>query len=337
MTKGIVLAGSICVDSVKIIDGYPSPGMLCSILSVSRMIGGMVPNTGIVLRRLDPTLNVLAAGIVGDDENGEYALGEMRACGMDISRIRRMPGELTSFTDVMTDCSTGERTLFTAKGSNDRFSFEHIDFDTLTGCSMFHIAYALLMDTMDSPDAEYGTVMARTLAEASRRGMLTSMDVVSAQGERFAQVVTPSLKYCDCLIINEVEASKICGIPARGMDGNLLPASFEPICRALFDMGVRGLAAIHTPEGAWGMERGGALIYRPSLKLPEGYIKSTVGAGDAFCAGVLYSIHRGLRLEKALDVGAATAACVLGCGKDGAKSISEIESMLSVMPRRDIL
>jgi sugar/nucleoside kinase (ribokinase family) len=337
MKKGIALAGNICVDYVKTVDGYPTHGMLCSILSVSRTTGGMVPNTGIVLRKLDPSHDVLAAGIVGDDENGEYALAELASSGMDVSRVIRMQNVLTSFTDAMTDCNTGERTLFTAKGSNDRLSFEHIDFDSLGGCTMFHIAYALLMDAMDATDTEYGTVMARTLAEASRRGMATSMDVVSAQGARFVNVVAPSLKYCDSLIINEVEAYKICGVPARDGSGRLIPANFAPMCRTLLDMGVRRLAAVHAPEGAWCMERAGDLVFRPSFLLPEGYIKSTVGAGDAFCAGMLYSLNIGFSAEKALDIGAASAACVLGQGKPGMKPIGEIEKMLSEMPRREML
>jgi sugar/nucleoside kinase (ribokinase family) len=37
-----------------------------------------------------------------------------------------------------------------------------------------------------------------------------------------------------------------------------------------------------------------------SYELPLGYIKGSVGAGDAFCAGILYSIYRGFDMPHAL-------------------------------------
>jgi sugar/nucleoside kinase (ribokinase family) len=338
MAKGIVIAGNIVVDTIKKIDSYPSTGMLCSILSVSRTTGGSVPNMGIDLKRMDPELNVLGVGLVGSDANGEYALDAMVTSGMDVSRIQRLPDEITAFTDVMTDSGTNERTFFHARGANAKFGLEHIHFNSLKDCSIFHIAYALLLDTMDSPDAEYGTVMAKVLYEASRRGMVTSMDVVSEQGDRFARIVTPSLKHCDYLIVNEIESSRICGIPSRDGSGKIISANIGPICSALLNMGVRRLVAVHAPEGGWCMEKDGKLTFRPSLKLPDGFIKGTVGAGDAFCAGMLYALNAGWSIEKALDTGSAAAACVLGNqGGLGVRSMDEIEKMLSVMPRRDAL
>jgi len=332
MSKGIALAGTLCVDYLKQVNGYPLPGMLSTILSVSRTAGGAVPNMGTVLKRMDPDLSVRAAGLVGDDENGEYALSVMSSAGMDISGIQRVRGEATAFTDAMLDIRTGERTFFTMKGACAKFGLGDINFDTFTGCSIFHIAYALLLDAMDAPDEEFGTMMARTLHEATKRGFITSMDVVSEQGDRFARVVTPSLRYCDYLIVNEIEASGICGIPARDAEGRILQANMEPICRALLDAGVRRLAAVHAPEGGWCMEKGGRFSFRPSLKLAPEDIKSTVGAGDAFCAGMLYALNRGDNVEDALDLGAGAAACVLGGA--GMKPAGEIGRMLREMPRR---
>jgi sugar/nucleoside kinase (ribokinase family) len=326
MPKGIAIAGNIVADTVKVIDGYPSPGMLSSILSVSRSPGGAVPNMSIDLKLMDPSLEVRALGLVGEDGNGDYVIEAMASCGVDVSGVGRVKDAVTAFTDVMADSVTNERTFFHARGANSLFSPEHIDFGRLSGCSIFHIAYALLLDSMDEPDAQCGTVMARTLRDATERGLITSMDVVSEQGERFAGVVTPSLKYCDYLIVNEIEACGICGIPARDAAGKLIPGNIEGMLKALLGKGVRRLAAIHAPEGGWCGEKGGGVCYRPSLKLPAGYIKGTVGAGDAFCAGMLFALNRGDGPERALDIGAAAAACILGRqGGFGMKRIVDIE------------
>lgn len=336
MPKGIAIAGNIVADSVKIIDSYPQPGMLSSILSVSRSTGGSVPNMAIDLVRMDPQQTVRAVGLIGDDENGEFSVKSMAQAGIDVSGVRAMPGTVTAFTDVMTVQSTGERTFFHARGANSLFAPEHIDFGALADCSIFHIAYALLLDTMDGPDAEYGTVMARVLAEATRRGFLTSLDVVSENGDRFAAVVTPSLPHCDYLIINEIESSRVCGIPARDGQGRLIPTNIEAICRSLMEKGVRRLVAIHAPEGGWALQKDGTMTFRPSLKLPQGWIKGTVGAGDAFCAGMLYALNQGWAVDKALDIGAASAACILNQqGGYGMKPLAEVERMIANMPRRN--
>ena len=49
----------------------------------------------------------------------------------------------------------------------------------------------------------------------------------------------------------------------------------------------------------------------PGLILPPGHIKGSVGAGDAFCSGVLYAAWRGQSLREALELGTAAAACSL--------------------------
>ena len=47
------------------------------------------------------------------------------------------------------------------------------------------------------------------------------------------------------------------------------------------------------------------------MDLPEDFIKGTVGAGDAFCSGVLYAAHQEKSLFEAIVYGTACAACSL--------------------------
>ena len=324
MRDGIAIAGNLIVDIVKEIDVYPSEGMLSNIASVQTSVGGCVCNTAIDLMNIDGSLHVEALGMIGADSNGEYVTDTLRRNGVGIGGIRVNAQTVTSFTDVMTASSGKTRTFFHARGANTVFDFQHIDFDTLN-CRFFHIGYALLLDRFDEPDSEYGTVMAKTLAHAQGRGFKTSMDVVSENSNRFAEVITPALKYCDNLIINEVEASMICQIPVRKL-GVLNKEALHAACRKLMEAGVREHVVVHAPEASCALERGGTFVYTPSLRLPEGYIKGTVGAGDAFCAGMLYAFYRDCCLEDALMLGAGAAACSLSeLGSiDGMKSLSDI-------------
>jgi len=328
MDNGIVLAGNLIVDYVKNVSCYPKPGMLASILSRSMCIGGCAANTAIDIAKIDAGVPLKSIGMVGDDEAGEYVLSMLERNGIDVSSVIVSRGEETAYTDVMSDPETGERTFFHSRGANARFSYEHIDFSALSA-RMFHIGYALLLDAMDAPDNEHGTVMAKTLARASSMGMLTSMDVVSESGDRFKDVVIPCLRYCDYIIINEIEASQICGVAARDMNGKILHENVESSCKKIIDLGVRRGVVVHAPEASWYLARGGERVCMESLRLPAGYIKGSVGAGDAFCAGILYAIHQGLEPREGMRIARAAAAANLSSENsiDGMRCLEEIMAL----------
>jgi sugar/nucleoside kinase (ribokinase family) len=65
------------------------------------------------------------------------------------------------------------------------------------------------------------------------------------------------------------------------------------------------------PEGAYALTKSNHDVKVPSYFLPEDEIAGTVGAGDAFCSGVLYGLATDLPLEDALQSGITLAACNL--------------------------
>jgi sugar/nucleoside kinase (ribokinase family) len=297
------------VDLVKMIDAYPPELSLTSISSVEMTMGGAVCNCGLDLAILDPTLPVAAIGVVGPDEHGDYILGRMGGYPtIDLSRVRRRGR--TAFTDVMTRAEGGARTFFTYKGANDLLVPADFDFSGLAG-SLLHVGYVALLDGLDAPDAECGTAMARVLKEARGHGLRTSVDVVTEARGRHAALLPPSLRYADYCAINETEAEAVTGVRLRGASGELLRSHLEAACRALKAKGVANWAAVHAPEASAGVDEAGRFVELPSLRLPEGYIKGSVGAGDAFASGLLYAAYRGLSLAEALELGTAVAASSL--------------------------
>ncbi len=306
--KKITVAGTVIVDNVKTIDSYPERGMLSNISSVKRCIGGCVPNTAIDLAKFGG-VKVKAVGRVGNDGDGKFVLNTLSAHGVDTDNIIITEGADTSFTDVMTVRSTGERTFFNTRGANALFSPSDISADALD-CDIFHIGYLLLLDNFDKPDAEYGTAMARFLHTVRSRGVKTSIDVVSDSGGKFGKVVLPALKHCDYAVLNEIEAGLAVGIEPRDKSGKLIPGNVEKILKEFNKLGVR-VAVVHCPEAGFMSESGKECVCVPSLDLPKDYIKGSVGAGDAFCAGVLYSLLNGFDAEKTLRFASCSAAANL--------------------------
>ena len=308
--QGIAVAGNILTDEVKVIEAFPERGMLVNIVSMSRAVGGSVPNTLISLASIDPTLPLCALGKRGDDEGGRYALGELQRCGVDTAGVLVDPKDATGFSDVMTLQGTGERTFFHHRGANAHFTPSDIQLSTLN-CRMLHVAYIHLLDGFDAPDSEYGTALARFLKEAQEAGILTSVDVVSNLSEQFAEVVMAALPYTDNAIMNEIEACGVSGLPPRDGEGKLIPENIRATMERLMSYGVGQRVIVHCPEAGFCLAKDGTFTVVPSLQLPAGYIKGTVGAGDSFCAGCLYGIYNGFGDRDILEFASGAAACNL--------------------------
>ena len=313
--NSIAFCGNLIVDEIKMISSWPEKGMLVPISSVSRAVGGSVCNSGIDLKTLDPSVVVKAFGKVGADDKGDFVVRTLSEHGLDVSGIARADDVPTSFTDVMTVASTGERTFFNMHGADSALTPDDIDPKAL-GCEMFHFGYPLLPDGMDAPDDEYGTKAARLLAKVQAAGIKTSVDIVSEQSDRFARIVRPALKYCDYAIINEVEGSLATGVDRSDLRG---------MCEGLFALGVRERVVVHCPEVGVTLGKGGDWTSVPSLVLPDGWIRGSVGAGDAFCAGMLDAIMKGLPPDESLRLASCAAACNLAAPDSisGARSIAE--------------
>ena len=308
--NGIAVAGNILTDEVKIIEAFPERGMLVNITAMSRAVGGGVPNTLISLARIDPTLALSALGKRGDDEGGRYALGELQQNGIDTSGVLVTANHPTGFSDVMTLEGTGERTFFHNRGANAHFVPSDIQLSTLN-CRMLHVAYIHLLDGFDAPDPDYGTTLARFLKAAQKAGILTSVDVVSSLGERFAEVVKAALPYTDNAIMNEIEACGVSGLAPRDGEGKLIMENIRATMEMLMSHGVGQRVIVHCPEVGFCLSKDGTYTVVPSLKLPAGYIKGTVGAGDSFCAGCLYGIYNGFCDHDILEFASGAAACNL--------------------------
>ncbi len=309
MKNKITVAGNIIVDYLYPITGYPAAGQLTTILDgMGKSVGGAVCNVGIDLKRLMPDTTVCAMGLVGADEAGDFALSTMETEGLDTTLVGRKSA--TSFTYVMSDTLSKERTFFQYRGANALFDEDCFDWDTMD-CDLLHIAYILLLDALDVEDADYGTKMARLLAHAKDHGIKTSIDVVSETGERFTKLVPPALRYTDYCIINEIEAGRSTGIPLRDESGAFLYHNVKPVLKALFELGVSTWAVIHCPEGGFALDKDGNYAECGLVRMPKDMIKGKVGAGDAFCAGVLAAAHRGLSLDYAVKLGNAAATVSL--------------------------
>lgn len=323
MREGIAFAGNLIVDRIRKIDRLPRRSELAAIRGVGRSTGGAC-NNAIGMTKLDPSMPVSIYGVVGTDGEGDYILSELTSCSINTDAVVRR-GE-TSFTDAYVETEMNARTFFHFGGANDTFDVDDVPIDQMNA-RMFHIVYPLLLKTLDAEDPVYGTRMARLLCRIKEAGILTSLDVVSEDSDRYQKIVIPSLKYTDYLTVNELEAARITGIPLSREDGSLIEENIPSALVRLLELGVSRWAVIHAPTAAFGLTHTGRFAREQGKQLPPDFIAGTVGAGDAFCTGVLLAAYRGLSIEEALRCGNASAIQSLKADTPNGSMISIEESL----------
>ncbi len=335
--KGITIAGNILVDIVKNVDTYPEIGMLANISDVSRAVGGCAPNTAIDLAKIDRSLPLSVIGKVGDDEYGRYVLSQFSRHNIDCDKVKISPDKPTSFSDVMS-MPSGERTFFHARGANAQFAPEDIDISAINS-QILHIGYILLLDSFDKEDAEYGTKMARFLHDVQEYGIQTSVDVVSDSTADYKGKILPALKYCNYIILNEIESCMLTDLPPYDENGKLNVDNIRKTMEFMASQGVSHKVIVHCKEAGFCYDvPTGNFSMVPSLNIPSAEIKGSVGAGDAFCAGALYGIYNDYNDERILSFASSAAACNLFSDNsvDGMRPKNEIEKMESKYGRKTV-
>jgi sugar/nucleoside kinase (ribokinase family) len=316
--RKVVTAGSILVDKINEIGAYPKAGELTQIRARSRVPGGLVPNTGCDIRILDPGIPVAAFGAVGDDDDGRFAVAELKRRGLDTAGVV-VKATATSFTDVMS-VPGGERTFFTYPGASADWGYDDFPFDMVEEGDIVLLGYFLLLAKVDAGDG------LRILKKLKRIGAETAIDLVSENSNRYA-LVRICLPYVDNLVVNEIEASRLAGV-----EGDL-----REIAARLFELGVQRRVVIHMPEKGVSLLKNGTWTEVESVALPEGFIKGKTGAGDAFCAGCLTGIFNGLSEKEILELGgiAAVGAMSAPGAVEGMRSIAELRRLVSSLSTTD--
>lgn len=307
--SGILAAGNWIIDHVKIIDSWPQQDALANILAESKGNGGSPYNVLKNLSKLGADFPLMGAGLLGDDANGKDILADCTNHGIDTTHLMVKEGGTSSYTDVMTVASTGRRTFFHARGTNDDFAPEHLSLQN-TPAKIFHLGYMMLLKKMDEQDDKGRTGASYVFEQAQQLGIKTSADLVSENSDRFKKIVTPSLPYIDYLFLNEFEAEKLTGI-SLGNNQSIDVRAAEQALRIILNHGVREWVFLHFSYGCVAMHATGTIIKQPALKIPANLIKGTTGAGDAFAAGALLAIHQGADIQQTLLTAVSTAASSL--------------------------
>jgi ribokinase len=113
----VAVVGSVNADLVVTAPSLPAPGETVTGGTFARHGGGKGANQAVAAARLGAA--VALVGAVGDDDLGSAALAELSAEGVDVARVRRLPGLATGVALIVVDAA-GENAIAVASGANAR-------------------------------------------------------------------------------------------------------------------------------------------------------------------------------------------------------------------------
>jgi sugar/nucleoside kinase (ribokinase family) len=257
---------------------------------VRLMTGGLACNAGIGMRRLGMKTAVLA--YVGADEWGDMIRRRLESEDVDCCGLLRHPTSGTSTTAVLIDAG-GERSFAHHGGASYRLDratmLAHLEL--FARSRMMLVGYYSQMPDLeeDLPDV---------LAAIRATGCRTALDTGGSGGSM--QPLDRILPHLDVYVPSHNEASHQTG----QSDPRAIIDTFRR-CGAPGILGVK-LGA----EGVLLSPSAGEYISVPCVP-PPGPILDTTGAGDAFFAGLLTGLLRGMNVAEAGRLGVATAACCI--------------------------
>ncbi len=292
---GIVCAGNWIVDRIHTIAAWPRESDLAEITGTVSGVGGGAANVALNLSALQAGIPVVPVGLTGDDDAGRLIRTTLAEAGLSARHLAEAAAP-TAETHVMT-LPGRSRTFFYRAGTNALFGLPHVPIADLRDCGWFYLGYVNLLPRLDRV-ARGTSEGAAVLAAARAAGMVTVVDLVSSLGDGFGAAVAAVLPLTDVLFLNEVEAARATGAP------DLHPGDVPALAAAAARLraGGAGTVVLHTAAGALWLAPDGPL-WRPAPAVDPATVVSPVGAGDAFCAGVLAALHAGRPPAAALDLG----------------------------------
>lgn len=313
----VVVCGLATVDIVARpanLDQAVGPGRLVFLDRIEATTGGIVSNSGIALRRLGVPTAAIAS--IGRDVWGDLIRQRFESERIDSRGLIAHPSDPTSATIVLVD-SHGQRSFLFCPGATLPLGFQHIAPLPL----VFERARWVLFGYF-SLFPDFDAALPALAQWARRAGCQTALDAAGHGGD--ASSLKLILPHLDLYVPSYDEAAHQTG---HSDPREILRQFREWGANRIvgLKLGSRGALLSPSPE---------AMIEVPPVQ-PPGPLVDTTGAGDAFYAGLIAGLVRGMSLEQAGKIAAATgAASVTGLGASaGLLSWSETCRLAGVSDR----
>lgn len=265
-SAGIAVADMIAAD----LQGIPDPGGLDYVdRGIGLHLGGHAVNVSIDLTKLGlPPKEVGVIASIGSDVFGEFIEKELHRFGV-VTHLARTGKAGTSKSIILVEKGKDKR-IFHEVGANWYLSPERVvKLVREERPEVFYVGASGFLGSFDEQ-------LPRVLRAAKQEGAVTFIDPIIPY-RRPPGLVLPALRWTDFFHCNESEAVKMTG-----------EEDVSKAAASLAERGARTVLVTLGEEGGLAVTNGFALRF-PSFGVN---VVDPTGAGDAFCASVIFEILR---------------------------------------------
>jgi len=276
---------------------------------------GSEANVAIALANLGIPVEFVTA--LPDNDLGDACINYLRQFGVKTDHIVRTKHRLGIYFVEMGAVQRGNRVIYDRANS----AFANLEKGMIEWDEIFSDAQWFHFSGISPAVSKGGADVCREAVEkAGDKGLKISVDLnyrskLWKWGKEPRDVMTELVEHCDILIGNEEDAEKIFGIKAPGVDvekGKLEAERYRYVVDKLFEMfpnleivAITLRESLSASHNRWS----GIISDKKNFFKAETYdithIVDRVGAGDAFSAGLIYSILKGKEIKESLDFAVA--------------------------------
>ncbi|HUY12159.1 MAG TPA: carbohydrate kinase family protein [Terriglobia bacterium] len=214
---------------------------------------------------------------IGSDALGQISLERLATSGVDVSKVKRVDGPVTTGLTVILP-RADSRNILTYPGTMFEMCLADLDLDYLKDSRHFHLSSFFLHRALLPQVA--GLFEAMKVA-----GLTTSLDINDDPEDRWDSQLRQVLPYVDVFFLNERELKKVTGKQDRQSGIESLSSLVPMLAVKLGAQG--GCLCQH-----------GKILNRPAIPVT---VADTVGAGDSFDAGFIHQFVQGAAPGRCLE------------------------------------
>ncbi len=253
-------------------------------------VGGGSINTAITFAKQGMTVAPISE--MGLDEPGDRVVARLESEGARTDLLVRSAENNTGYSTIITTF-TGERTILVYRGASRELTKEDLPWDRMSNTEWMYVG------ALAGESSELYPLLGKFAAE---HNIKVGLNLGTAHIDEGLEAFAGILRNTYVIFQNAEETHRLTGVPPdRG------PEDEMEMFRRLHEVGVDIVVMTEGAKGAKASD-GQAHYTVPAYQVE---VTSTVGAGDAFAAGCMSALHRGLSLPESLRMAAANAASVV--------------------------
>jgi len=306
----VLCVGSATVDTFLTIEQPFSSlklGDKALVKAVDKHSGGGATNSASALVKLG--LKVKTATMVGDDEDGNLILKELKAAGIENICSKKSKRQ-TDLATIISSTKEKDRIILVHKGASTDLTIKDLQNSKLNP-SWIYLA------TLTGKSQAVAYEIARIAKQKNIQLLFNPSLYLAHQGKKHLSSI---LQHTSILVLNKEEAQALLKTSST---------NFEHLLKELQKCGPRIVIVTDGRRGLYALQQN---IMYSLTKTPDVKIVHTAGAGDAFTSGFLAGLIKKYSFEDALRLGQANASSVIQ--QVGAKSGQLTEAEAKMMMKR---